>query len=116
MTNPKPVGPYQTLREAICAGLDAGQPVRVVAASLNEALGRPATDRRLLNYASGIKHRGGRAGPVSVSLTLPAKIFGGLTVRAVDRGLTPAALATRLIEIAVRDDMIDAILDDGGEA
>ena len=39
-----------------------------------------------------------------------------LDMAAEDRGISPVELATRLLSTALRDDMLDAILDDGAFA
>ena len=116
MANPKPVGPYQSLREAICAEIDAGYPLREVGARLNALLGRAASDRRVLNYASSIMHRGDRARPVAISLTIAPEVFNRLLGHAAAREIRAADLVHRLIEAAVDDDLFTAILDDRAQS
>jgi len=113
MANRRPVGEFGSIREALLAqmarGLDVGAAARVVAM----ARGRRPDDRGTHRYARDIALHQGDG---SLSLMLEAGAFTALAREAAHRGETPTGLARRLIETALSQDLVNAILDDGDDA
>ena len=82
--------------------------------SIAHALGRTAQAVRVKACELGIRLR-----PPSIEsrrIKLPAATWLSLKAAAVERGLTPARLAKLLIDVILKDALIDAVIDDARPA
>lgn len=114
MGAPKPCLGYATRTEAVAAltarGLNSAQ---IVACINDETPGDPVDVRKVTRLRWKARER--RA-PKILTLRLKDPAFDRLKAAAGTRGTTTDLLARRLIEAALADSLIDAILDDGGDA
>lgn len=114
MPAPIPCLGHASITNAVMAliseGLSSGEILRRV----NVALGRDPGDRRANNLVYSLCSTGGPRRKVlsSVSFALEREDMRLLEAAARRRGCYVRHVARRLIETAVRDDLIDAILDD----
>jgi hypothetical protein len=103
-------------RTSAAVGLAAkGFSTREIAARINaETPDDPVTPTKVSRLLSAARHERVGSAPLQVSLS-PAG-FQRLRAEAEARGSRSDYLARRLIEAALADNLIDAILDDGGDA
>ncbi len=118
MPAPIPCMGHASITDAVMALIAEGLAPGEILRRVNVALGRDPDDRRAVSLVYAVCSTGGQRRRVlsSVSFALERDDMRVLVGAARRRGCYARHLARRLIEIAVRDGMIDAILDDGGAA
>lgn len=114
MGAPKPCLGYATRTEAVAAMTARGLSAAAIVEWINDETPDDPVDVRKvarLRWKARV-----RRAPKILTLRLTAPAFDRLKAAAGARGTTTDPLARRLIEAALADNLIDAILDDGGDA
>ncbi|SFI36183.1 hypothetical protein [Albimonas pacifica] len=112
MALPKPTLGYPSRSAAVQALREQGWSMRRIAEEIGISLGTvSALD------ASAKRRREPRPAEVNGKTVLfPAEVLDRLRPHAARRGITPNELARRIVDVAIDECMIDAILDDELEA
>lgn len=109
----KPVLGYPTRTAAMLALAAEGLKTRQIAARISAAdPGDPMSALKVSRLLHAGRRRSGRH---PLLLSLPADLYGRLSCVAAQRRSRADHLARRLIEAALADILIDAILNDGGD-
>lgn len=115
MPSPIPTLGFPTRRAAFVALAMEGRNPAQIAARVNAAhAGAGLTARQVTTYLSVLRIKGRESVPML--LRLPVETFEQLMSEARSRNSRADYLARRLVEAAVSDNLINAILDDGGDA
>ncbi|MEZ5752844.1 MAG: hypothetical protein R3D60_13065 [Paracoccaceae bacterium] len=110
----KPVLGYRSMSAAVLALSGAGLSVAEITKRINAAQpDRPVTAQKVSRVKHVARHR---AGPTKITLRLSKNAAFALAKAARARGEQQRELAERLLEAVMADGLINAILDDGGDA
>lgn len=112
MSGPVPTLGYRSKSQAAVALAAIGLPHREIASKLGVPT---AIVGALIDSGRRARKPCTRAGAAEVRAMLGSDIVNALQVAAERRNSTIAKVAARLLTCAARDDLIDAILDDGGK-
>lgn len=114
MGAPKPCLGYPNRTLAVAALAARGLNSAQIVACINDETSDDPVDRRKV---ARLRHNGRERLPRKVlAVRLKPPSFEALKAAALSRGTSSDLLARRLIEAALADNLIDAILDDGGDA
>lgn len=108
----KPTLGYASRTEAVIALRGQGFSTRHIAGRLGIGVGTVSA----LEHSAGRGKRTSRpAEQLGRTVVFPIDILAALGPHAAKRNMHPNSLARLIVETVVDDDMVDAVLDDGGE-
>ena len=105
---------FPTRTAAVLALRAQGVSDRAIAARLDIEV--KTVSALAISAARTKRHSGGEPRPTQPGLHVPSDILSALRPHAVKRGISVSRLALAIIETAVLQDLVDAVLDDDGQA